>query len=326
MNKDLRQLSIDLYNGNVTEFSVKEANNMLRDYIKNDICGGEFNPYTFMAHKYEIYQVMSELLTTTTAELSRDMFEHIAQFKDTALGDRIEFIVENPELFEISVIASGTNDLLRQKLVNGKAQTTSFDLGVKIYAEFNEFMTGRIDWDKCIEKVAKSFNVAIAEMIAKEWKTAYDSVSSDLKVTTSNTVDEDKLVELVQKVESLGQGKATIYGSKTALSKIPSITTLEANAKEQREKGYVSIFKGTECVELENKYDLATKKWVLENDVLFIVPSEVKPILIGFEGDAYILEDNTGTRLDRQLEYLMTRKVHLGVLKHQVYGIYDYSA
>ena len=320
----LRQLSMDLYNKRVVEFSEKEANDRLRTYIKDEICGGEWKPYTFLQHKYEIYEVMSELLTTTTAELSRDMFEHIAQFKDTELGDRIEFIVENPELYEVSVIASGTNDLLRQKLINGKAQTTGFDLGVKIYAEFNEFMTGRIDWDKCVEKVAKSFNVAIAELIAKEWKTAYDTVSSDLKVT--GDIDENKLVELVQKVESQGQGKAIIYGSKTALAKIPNITTLEANAREDREKGYVSMFKGTECVELQNKYDLATKKWVLENDILFIVPSEVKPILIGFEGDAFVMDDETGERLDRQVEYEMTRKVHLGVLKNQVYGIYDYSA
>ena len=320
----LRQLSIDLYHIRVVEFSEKEANDRLRTYIKDEICGGEWKPYTFLQHKYEIYEVMSELLTTTTAELSRDMFEHIAQFKDTELGDRIEFIVENPELYEVSVIASGTNDLLRQKLINGKAQTTGFDLGVKIYAEFNEFMTGRIDWDKCVEKVAKSFNVAIAELIAKEWKTAYDTVSSDLKVT--GDIDENKLVELVQKVESQGQGKAIIYGSKTALAKIPNITTLEANAREDREKGYVSMFKGTECVELQNKYDLATKKWVLENDILFIVPSEVKPILIGFEGDAFVMDDETGERLDRQVEYEMTRKVHLGVLKNQVYGIYDYSA
>ncbi|MFU2417211.1 hypothetical protein [Peptacetobacter sp. AB800] len=319
----LRQLSMDLYHKRVVEFSEKEANDRLRTYIKDEICGGEWKPYTFLQHKYEIYEVMSELLTTTTAELSRDMFEHIAQFKDTELGDRIEFIVENPELYEVSVIASGTNDLLRQKLINGKAQTTGFDLGVKIYAEFNEFMTGRIDWDKCVEKVAKSFNVAIAELIAKEWKTAYDTVSSDLKVT--GDIDENKLVELVQKVESQGQGKAIIYGSKTALAKIPNITTLEANAREDREKGYVSMFKGTECVELQNKYDLATKKWVLENDILFIVPSEVKPILIGFEGDAFVMDDETGERLDRQVEYEMTRKVHLGVLKNQVYGIYDYS-
>lgn len=320
----LRQLSMDLYHKRVVEFSEKEANDRLRTYIKDEICGGEWKPYTFLQHKYEIYEVMSELLTTTTAELSRDMFEHIAQFKDTELGDRIEFIVENPELYEVSVIASGTNDLLRQKLINGKAQTTGFDLGVKIYAEFNEFMTGRIDWDKCVEKVAKSFNVAIAELIAKEWKTAYDTVSSDLKVT--GDIDENKLVELVQKVESQGQGKAVIYGSKTALAKIPNITTLEANAREDREKGYVSMFKGTECVELQNKYDLATKKWVLENDILFIVPSEVKPILIGFEGDAFVMDDETGERLDRQVEYEMTRKVHLGVLKNQVYGIYNYSA
>ena len=324
MNKDLRQLSIDLYHGNVTEFSVREANDMLRNYIKDEICGGEFNPYTFMDNKYKIFALMSELLTVTTSELSRDMFEHIAQFKDTALGDRIVFEVENPDLYEVSVIASGTNDLLRQKLVNGKAQTTGFDLGVKIYAEFNEFMTGRIDWDKCIEKVGKSFNVKIAEIIGAEWKKAYDSLTGELRVT--GVLNEDKLVDLIQKVESQGQGKVTIYGSKTALAKIPSIETLEINAREDREKGYVSMFKGTECVELANKYDLATQKWALDNDVLFIVPSETKPLLIGFEGDAYVLEDNTGTRLDRQLEYLMTRKVHLGVLKSQVYGIYNYSA
>ena len=55
MNKDLRQLSIDLYHGNVTEFSVREANDMLRNYIKDEICGGEFNPYTFMDNKYKIF-------------------------------------------------------------------------------------------------------------------------------------------------------------------------------------------------------------------------------------------------------------------------------
>ena len=112
---------MDLYHKRVVEFSEKEANDRLRTYIKDEICGGEWKPYTFLQHKYEIYEVMSELLTTTTAELSRDMFEHIAQFKDTELGDRIEFIVENPELYEVSVIASGTNDLLRQKLINGKS-------------------------------------------------------------------------------------------------------------------------------------------------------------------------------------------------------------
>lgn len=323
MNKELRQLSIDLYHGNVMEFSVKEANNRLRECIK-EICGGEFNPYTFEDNKGKIFQVMSELLTTTTAEISRDMFEHIAQFKDTSLGDKVEFIVENPDLYEVSIIASGTNDLLRQKLVNGKAQTTGFDLGVKIYAEFNEFMTGKIDWDKCVEKLAKSFNVKIAQIIGAEWKKAYEKVASDLKVT--GTIEEAKLAELIQKVESQGQGKVTIYGSKTALSKIPNIETFEINAKEKREKGFVTMFHGTECVELENKYDIPSKKWVLDNDVLFIVPSEVKPILIGFEGDAFVWEDTTGGRPDRQLEYLMSRKVHLGVLKSQVFGIYDYSA
>lgn len=323
MNKEFRQLSRDLYNGTVTEFSVKEANDRLRNLIK-DICGGEFNAYTFMDNKYKVFAIMSELLTETTSELSREVFEPIAEFKDTAFGDKIEFIVENPDLFEVSVIASGTNNLMRQKLINDKARMEGFDLGVKIYNEFTEFMSGRIDWDKLVEKVAKSFNHKVTEVIGKEWQKAYGTVDSNLKVT--GTFDADKLVELAQKVASYSpNGTAKIYGTKTALAKIKGREYLELDAKERKEKGYVSLFEGIECVELSNAWDKGTDTWALENDVLFILPDGTKPILIGFEGEAIVLDDVTGSRKDMQIEYFMSRKVHLGVLKSSIYGVYKYN-
>lgn len=321
MNKEFRELSRDLYNGNVAEFSVKEANDKLRNLIK-DMCNDDI--YEFMDNKYKVFRVMSELLTSTTSELSRDVFEPIAEFKDTEFGDKVEFNVENPELFEISVIASGTNDLLRQKLIDGKAQTTSFDLGVKIYNEFTEFLTGRIDWDRLVEKVAQSFNHKVVEVIGKEWKKAYGTIGSDLKVT--GAFDADKFVELAQKVASYSpNGSVKVYGTKTALAKIKGREYLESDAKERKEKGYISVFESMECIELTNSWDKASNTWALENDVLFILPDGQKPILIGFEGDAIVLDDPSGKRKDMQIEYFMSRKVHLGVLKSAIYGIYKYN-
>ncbi len=321
---ELRKLSRDLCNGTVSEFSVSEANDKLRNYIV-EVCGGKFTPNTFRKHQYEIYELMSELLTDVTLKLSRETFEPIAEFKDTDFGDKIEFIVENPDLFEVSVIASGTNDLMRQKLMNGRVPTISFDLGVKIYNEFTDFVTGRIDWDKCVEKVGQSFNHKLAEIIGKEWNKAYSSIDSNLKVT--GTFDEAKLITLVQKVASYSPtGKAVVYGAKTALARIPDRQYSDADAKDKREQGFLSLYNGVKCVELQNPYDLDTNTWALEEDVLFILPEGVKPIMMGFEGDAFVDEDKSGSRLDRQIEHLMTRKVHLGVLKSRIFGVYDYSS
>ncbi|WP_300449287.1 hypothetical protein [Fusobacterium sp.] len=321
--KEFREFSRDLYNGTVAEFSVQEANDKLRKLIKK-MCGGEYSLHAFLDNKYKIFAVMSELLTVTTSELSRDVFEPIAEFKDTAFGDRVEFEVENPELFEVSVIASGTNDLLRQKLMNGKVKTDSFNMGVKIYNEFTEFMTGRIDWDKLIEKVAKSFNHKVTEVIGKEWSKAYSTIDSKFKAT--GTFDADKFVELAQKIASYSpNGTVKVYGSKTALSKIKGREYLADDAKERKEKGYISLFEGIECVELVNSWDKDTDTWALDNDTLFILPDGQKPLLIGFEGDAIVLDEVEGKRKDMQLEYFMSRMVHLGVLKSAIYGIYKYN-
>ena len=44
---------------------------------------------------------------------------------------------------------------------------------------------------------------------------------------------------------------------------------------------------------------------------------------MGFEGDAYVQEiSSPETRMDMQLEYLITRKVQIGTVKGSYYGVY----
>ncbi|WP_024620200.1 hypothetical protein [Metaclostridioides mangenotii] len=321
---DLQKLSLDLYNGKVDTYSVKQAEDKLREKIEEAV-GGEWNYYSFKKNQWDVYAILGELLTITTATLMRDTYSPFCEYRDTALGDTLEFEVDDDELYEVAVIASGTNNLLRQKIINRKAPISSFELGVKVYADFDEFMAGRIDFVKVINKVARSFENKVTNLIGKTFAEAYSDVGSNL--TVSGSIDADKLTELISKVEGMTQQKVTIYGSKYALSKIPGIEFLDINATEKRNNGYIKLFNGNDCVEMKNTYNENDNLWGFDNNKLLIVPSGVKPIMFGFEGEPYIYEDKEfGTRQDRQIEHLFSRKANLSVIKAVNCGVYDITA
>ena len=91
-----------------------------------------------------------------------------------------------------------------------------------------------------------------------------------------------------------------------------------------RDAGYIRLFECIPCVELKNTYNKETDKFGVDENHLYIVPSGMtKPIMVGFEGEAFVLEDKTGTRMDREIEHLYTRRVHIGVVKAVNFGRFD---
>lgn len=322
----LQQLGMDLYFGDITpceEFSnAKEAEDKLRNMLEEKV-GGEFNYWNFQKNKIEIFQIMSELLSVTTSSLTRETFEPFAEFRDLGYGDTIEWEVENQDLYDVAVVATDNNNLLRQRLLDTRVPMQATELGVKIYEHFSNFMAGRINWTKMVDKVAKSMEHEMVSRVGKAFVEAYSSLSGHNDLNVSGTMSADKLTELVAKVEGMGVGEVTIYGTKTALSKIPGIEGLTVDGTDRRNHGYVKVFNGVECVEIKNTYNKETKQWGVAADKLFIVPSGVKPIMVGFEGEGFVFEDTEGKkRNDRQLEYLFTRRCHVGVVKAVNYGVY----
>ncbi len=323
MNTNLRKLSMDIYNG-VKNFSMadgtqKDANDVVRELIL-DKCNGTWSYRNFERIKNDVFEIIEEMITVQSNELTRATFEPFTAFKEVGFGELVEFELDDDELFEVSVIANGHDNLYRQRIINNKVSTKAFDLGVAIYNDMDEFMMGKIDWTKLVDRCARSLNKKIAEIIGSTFASGYDSIRTDLK--TEGAMDESKLVELCQKV-----GKdATIYGTKLALSKIPSIAAFPTDASDVRTKGYVQQFRGVSCVELENHYDKDSKKWALANDTLYIVPSGGKVVCVALEGDAWIIDDTSGSRKDRQIEYSLTRRIHVGLAVSQNYGAYKINA
>lgn len=321
---DLQKLSLDITRGKVEKYSMAEGSDVIREAIL-EACGMEngWDVYKFQQNKYEVYRILSETITVAISELMIDKYRDWVDFKDTALGDIAEFRVTNNDLFKVGLVADGTNQLRRQKLLQGKLAMTGFPMGVKIYAEFLDFMMGKIDWQDLVNRVVKSMDNKVAELIVKQIENAYTGL--DTKYVQSGSYDEDKLMELVARVEAKTGEKVAIFGTKKALSKLRKgevATMAVADKDDIRNYGYVTTLQGVPVVEIPQTLD-QKGDFALSSDMLFIVPQGTKMIKLGFEGDAYIAEVNDpATRMDQQMEYLITRKVQLGVVKASYYGVY----
>ena len=317
----LQALSLDIVNNKVEKYSNTEANDVLRNAILEAMGTSEWDMYAFQENKYKVFKILSETITIAIAQKTIDKYRNWIEIKDVALGDIAEFKVMNGDLFKVGYVADGTNQLRRQRLTNGRLAMTSFPMGLKIYEELVLFMTGRIDWNDLVNRVVLSLDQEIANLIVRQIEGAYTGL--DAKFVQSGSLNDEKLLELVQRVEAKTGVKATIYGTRKSISKLkPDMTYISNSDREDmRNLGHVSLWNGVKVVEIPQTLD-ANNDFVLADNMLFILPEgENKLVKLAFEGDAFIQETNEG-RMDLQLEYLITRKVQLGVVKGQYYGVY----
>lgn len=321
---NLQKLSLDVCRGSVEKYSVKDGSDAIRAQILEAMGTQEWDVYKFQQNKFEVYRILSEAITVALAEMTLGKYNDWVEYKDLALGDTVEFYIPNTDLFEVGYVADGTNQMRRQRIVNKKLAMSGFPLGIKVYEEFLSFMMGRVDWAELVRRAAASLDYKLSEIIVKQIEKAYNGLDS--KYVKTGSFNEDELVDLVQRVEAKTGQKCTIFGSKKALTKIRQGVgaILSANDKEDiRNHGFVTLLHGTPVIEIPQVLD-KNDNYALKDDMLFVIPNgDTKMVKLGFEGDAYIYEvQDPATRMDQALEYMITRRVQIGVAKANYYGVY----
>ena len=321
---NLQKLSLDVCRGSVEKYSVKDGSDAIRAQILEAMGTQEWDVYKFQQNKFEVYRILSEAITVALAEMTLGKYNDWVEYKDLALGDTVEFYIPNTDLFEVGYVADGTNQMRRQRIVNKKLAMSGFPLGIKVYEEFLSFMMGRVDWQELVRRAAASLDYKLSEIIVKQIEKAYNGLDS--KYVKTGSFNEDELVDLVQRVEAKTGQKCTIFGSKKALTKIRQGVgaILSANDKEDiRNHGFVTLLHGTPVIEIPQVLD-KNDNYALKDDMLFVIPNgDTKMVKLGFEGDAYIYEvQDPATRMDQALEYMITRRVQIGVAKANYYGVY----
>lgn len=320
---ELQQLSYDAYNGKVDKFSVQDAETLIREKLVECV-GGKWNYRQFKKNEHDFYALIEELITINLSNLTVEQFDEWVEVKDFELGDKIEFRVENTNLFQVGNIATGTNTIRRQRMLDSKLPTTAYKMSIAIYEEFDKFLAGRIDWTRLVDKVGKSFNREVALQISRAVQNAYSSIHANLKY--EGTYSDAQLSKLVSKVKGICGTEVAIYGVSDAIENIVGAECL-ADLADRRAYGYVKEFKGTKVIELPQTYDAINDKWGVRNDILYVVPAGERIVRLGFEGQATVIENTDGTaRNDQQIEYKFQRMMHLGVLSTARFGAYVITA
>lgn len=319
---ELQKLALDLAKGQVTNYSKSEADNVLRKAFLESIGTDEIDFDTYRQNKYKIFQILQETISPIINDRLEEVMGRFAEVRNIGWGDSQVFDVENPELFEVSVVADGTANLRAQRIDNGKMTVDTANYGIKIYDEFYRFLAGRIDWGQLVDKVAKSYERKIAESVNAAIYGSYNSIDAPFKY--SGTFSEDELLRVLQAVEAL-YGAAMVVGTKAALAKIKPDYVGDADKARYNAIGHIGVFRGYETVALAQSFKPQSTEFNLSNTDLLILPSTSEKIVkIVVEGNAIIF-DEQNTQGDMSIEHTFIKKAGVGLSLTDKFGIVRFS-
>lgn len=227
------------------------------------------------------------------------------------------FLVEDSDLFYVAKIADGTQGVRRQRLGGYSEVTIPTTLrAVKIYEELNRVLSGRVDFNQFITKVAESFRQELLNDIYTLWISATsDQFGGTTYFPAAGSYDEDALLDLIAHVEAAANGRtATIIGTKKAVRNLmPSIQGNEVES-DIYNMGYVGKFLGTPVVVTPQRHKINSTEFVLSDDILTIVAGDDRPIKVVREGNPLVLMGDPMQNGDLTQEYLYCEKYGTGIV------------
>lgn len=315
--------------GMSTKFSANELEGKLKEQIV--ALFGKDNP-TYQDIKRNpnsgaFFALLEEFIGTAGSALLAETIP-FAEIRNEAWGDDTVFEIENPELFDVVVVAKGNGNTRRQRIDNKFVRIEKDAVSIKIFDNFKRFLSGRVNWTAMVTKVAQSYVKDIQERVM----TAFYSVapvngSAVFNVNDAGGFAIQSVRDMVDHVQAENQGaEIAIVGTRQALLKLaPVIATDEAN-KDLYEKGYYTTSEGYKLIPVKQMHTKNTFTFHLSNKQLMIIPmTEEKMVKIAEEGTPIIEDMPLNVNGDMSKEYLFYREVGVAVVSGTRFGKYTWS-
>ncbi len=319
--KEVVKLAIDAYKGNVEKYSIGQSQEVLRQALIDANGGSTVLDYKKIRDGKcaGLFTLIEEILSRTVVEglQGDEFFNAFVDFRNIAEGDQNLFIVEDSDLFVVADAADGTQGIRRQRL-GGSTETaipTSLKV-VRIYEELNRVLSGRVDFNTFINKVAESFRQKLLNDIYTLWSGA---TATQLGGVTyfpeAGAYDEDDLLDLVSHVEAAAGGKpATIVGTKKALRNLKESVQSDGAKDELHNFGYYGKFYGTPVVAVPQRHKVGSTEFVMDDNTITIIAGDDKPIKVVYEGNPIVLMGDPMNNADFTQEYLYGEKYGMGIV------------
>lgn len=338
---EFSSLLVDTARDNIKVYTAEQANEKIREKFHeilgtNDKSTRKELRKAIRRNKIEIYEVIEEtvenLLITGWGE--NPFFDDFVDMRNLSIGDENEFYVTDDSVLTVSEVSGNHHALIRQRLGAGstyKIKTSWY--GVKIYAEYELFMAGKVDWAGFIRKVYEAFDKKVNGMVYESLMSAGDKLPANTQFNKNGelTAENKKFfIDLVQDVQTATGKEVVVMGTMAGLSKLGDLTSVdwvsEDMKKERNTTGRVGYWEGIRTVLIPQVFaDNNTGVKLVDNNKLLIMPlADNKFIKLVNEGEAQVKETTDGaTNFDQTIEYEYQQKMGVSTIINMIFGVWN---
>lgn len=288
-----------------------------------------------------MYEIVEEIVPNMLISGwgNNPFFNEYVEIRNLANGTKNDFQVEDETILTVSEFSGNHHDIMRQRLGEGKhfSVKTSW-YSVKIYAEYEQFLNGDIDWVKFTTKVAEAFNKKINDVLYSSVMAAGDKVlptSQFVKTGALSAATKDDFLTLIEDVQAATGNEVVIMGTKSALSKLRNMADVNWISKEMKDElyntGRLGLFEGTKLAEIPQVFaPNDTTKKLVDNSKLLIMPMSTegtKFIKLVMEGDAQVSESTDKDKnIDMTITYEYAQRMGIATVIGKKFGTWNITA
>jgi hypothetical protein len=250
------------------------------------------NPRYFSVIEEVIDEILPERLTNIMGQ-----FAEIKTFgRDEEVIYKVEKIGKKRALMGIVPGARGGRyKAHRLDGYNLSISTNVITAGV--FVNLEEVLLGKASLADLMNNILEGVEYYVYKEIVKAMRTLKTLAPAANRASAAdvNGTAIDSLVRVIS-----AYGKATIFCFQSMASKfnnLVGITNVNPNISSQdldeiRDRGLVSIYKGTPIVVIPNylEDEIENSAWIFSEADAFIVPAAAKPVVVAFQGEGYLKE------------------------------------
>lgn len=308
-----------------------DLENYLRDKINNDILNGATLYQAYRRNNIVLFEIIEEVVNLTISNDFADIpfMDAFVEFKNRALGDKTAWYSEGKSYVTVASFAGNHWDTNRESLDAGAEYTLEKEwVYIHVYDEFERFLLGIASLERLTDVIYKSFNKYIKERTYVMFQSVMGVVPAEFTVNGNSEEAVGELCDLIQAAG--GYSSLTIAGTNGALRKLAGIIPNNYFADSQREAkaktGNIGEWEGKRLMVIPQVIKEGTFELALDNDTLFIMGGDVKPIKVEFIGDTRT-QNVTDYRVNNDMTYdLQVQTLFgMGFELPQAFGMFKFA-
>lgn len=335
-NEKTYNLTLDLARGDFAlhvdsdKVTRKDLEDHLRNTINDDLLKGATLYQAYRRNNITMFEIIEEIVDTTIGEdvMNNPFIEEFVEFKNRKLGDKSAFYSEGG-MISAAAFAGNHWDTNRQAMDVGEEFTLPKEwVYVHVYEELERFLLGISSLEKMTDKVYKAINKYIQDRLYVQFQNVADAVPAEFAASGNSEEALGKLCDIVQAAG--GYANLTIAGTRGALRKLVNVVPDKMLADSQREAkantGAIQYWEGHKLMAIPQTLKGNTFELALNDNMVFVMGGDTKPIKLEFIGDTRTDMDTTGKKYnDMSVDLQVQTCFGMGLVLPEYFGTFTFA-